>query len=136
MLWYKEESFLYRKFVVLFIILGIIFIFMILKYEIKTFYTIYAVVTDENVITTIVPIDILPLVLKEEKVTIENKNYHYQVLELNEELLTEGSSFFKEIKLKIVLPKEYSVIHNTFSLQIKTEEKSILRILESCYKGE
>lgn len=132
----KEESFSFKVFFSLFAILGIIFLLVIRNWQIKTYVTITGIVTDQNVVSTLLPIETLDTLLKQKQVIIDQQLYRYQKIEIGENLFIENGHYYKEVKLQLELKEDLMILNHTFFLQIPLEEKFILRIFESCYKEE
>lgn len=133
--WYKDEYWHIKNCLLVGFILGIIFLFVILNYDVETYYTTVGVVKNQNIIL-VLPIDKLQTLLNKKKVIIEKQIYQYQVIEILDDLQIEKDQFYKQVIIKVALPKRMLKDNNTFSILIPLDKKSIFRILKSYWKEE
>lgn len=126
----------YIRWIVLFLLLGMLFFTVVHKCKVKMYYTSMGVVDKEGNVLTIVTMEQLQQLLKYKKVIINKKYYTYKIILIKSDFIIEGKQIYKQVLLKINLPKSLLTTDNTFSIIVPKETISVYRILESCFKEE
>lgn len=132
----KDLSYPYYRWLVLFLLLGIVFYLVIRTSHIKRYDILLGVVTEKENIVTLVPVETLQRFLKQDQVIIEGTVYSYQVERITDELIEEGGHFYKKIYLQVNLPRKWLLPNNTLSMKTLVKEQSVWHIVKSCFKEE
>lgn len=109
------------------IILSLIIFFLLFNY--KTYYNINGVVVNENdnyYIKLYIPLDKINYIIKNNKLTINKKEYKYKIEKIEGEYFTDNITTYQIIYLETNISKKYKFNNLTLKIKFIKENKKII----------
>ncbi len=127
--WEREDIPKDRLAYILFFLAMICFTFFLCQTKITKMHSYQAVYLKEDTFQVLVPIQELPTVITKRRLRVGKEEYHYQPLEIKEEILLGSTGYQKEVVLKIDLPPRYYQENMMLEFALEDTPRSILQIL-------
>lgn len=113
--------------IIVVIILSLIIFFILCYY--KTYYDIRGVVINEDnnfYIRIYVPLDYIKYITDNDIVLIDDKEYRYNVVSIDNEYFTDNINTYQIIKIECFLNEKYKINNLTLDLKFLKENKKII----------
>lgn len=128
----KIGSLVYVYIMIIIVILLSLIIFLIL-FRYRTYYRLKGTVIYEDnhyYIKIFIPLDDMKYIIDDDIVIIDNKNYKYKIISIDEEYFTDNIITFQILKIEIDMLDEYKFNNLNLDLKfIKEDKKGIDYIL-------
>lgn len=124
----KIEPLVYIYIMIIIVIMLSLIIFCLLCYY-KTYYTIRGVVIyeeDDFYIRIYVPIEDIKYITGNDIVRINRKDYKYSVFSIDSEYLTDNTTTYQIIKIKVDIDNKYRFNNLTIDLNFLRDNKKII----------
>lgn len=116
-----------------FIIISLIIINQVVT--IKNYYLTEGIIQDKSISIYVLVKD-LDKVVDNNNLYINNKKYSYKVKEINKEIITSDTNFYKEVILSVNLDYKLLIDNNIIELKFIVKEMTIFEYIIDLIKGE
>lgn len=113
--------------IIIVIFLSLIIFFILFHY--KTYYRINGIVIEEEsnfYIKTYVPLDDLKYITKNDSLFINNEEYKYKIISIDDEYFTDNITTYQVLKIEVEFPKKYKFNNLNLKLKLIKDNKRII----------
>lgn len=129
---YEKDQLLLSS-IFLFLIIEVLFSFLFLFRNFRTFQTFQGVVISESYIKSYLDSKALKQILSIQTIFIDNKKVSYEIIEIQKKVLRKNKKWYHEVLIRCKFSRKYHE-NDTLMITYQTKKEKIYTIFRSCWK--